>query len=430
MRRGRSNVLARRLSGVVAVLLLALGVAACSSDDDGSRASGNGNGGGESASAGRSGGHRAPAAKAEEFSGSDDAFYTAPDPLPRGDHGTLIRYQRLPDRQVAGGQVWRVMYLSESVAGDPIVDTGTVVVPSGSAPAGGWKLLTIAHGTTGVADQCAPSKDANDITTAMSGPILEQGYVVATTDYEGLGTPGVHPYLVGESEGRAVIDAATAARQLPGVEVGKRYAVFGYSQGGHAAVWANQVAADWAPDLDLVGTVAGAPPSEMQLIFQTLGQQRISPDFFYMMVDGFHAAYPDAAISSVLTPAGQDLLPALDHDCYGVGDALGTKKWSDMVQPGFAIAEPWPTLMAENDPGQVKSDSPLLILHSAADDTVPAGLSLQLFNRLCGRGQVVERRVYNKGQTHIQAVPDAVRDGFAWIEARMAGTPARSTCPP
>jgi predicted esterase len=100
-----------------------------------------------------------------------------------------------------------------------------------------------------------------------------------------------------------------------------------------------------------------------------------------------------------------------------------------MIQPGFATAEPWPTLMAENDPGHVAVDSPLLILHSAADDVVPVGLSQSLFDRLCGLGQVVERRVYDKGQGHGEAVPDAVTDGFAWIEGRMAGDPAVSTCP-
>lgn len=412
----------RVLAALVGLLLLALGTVACSGDSSGDVA-----GSDEVAERTEAGSGGGSTAGPEEMADGD--FYAVPDPLPSGDHGTLVRYQRVPEREVAGGEVYRVMYLSESVGGDPIVETGMVVVPTGDAPADGWKLLTVAHGTTGVADECTPSMSDDDLTTALSGSIVGAGYVVAVTDYEGLGTPGLHPYLVGPSEGRAVIDAAVAARQIPDVDVGTRYAVWGYSQGGHAAVWANELGTTWAPDLDLVGSVAGAPPSEMRAIFQSLGTTPISPDFFYMIVAGYHAAYPEADPALVLTDEGQELLPAVEEGCYDVGDAMGDRPWSDMVRPDFGSAEPWPTLLDENDPGQVAVDSPLLIVHSAADDVVPVGLSQSLFDRLCRLGQVVERRVYDKGQGHGDAVPDALTDGFAWIEARMADTPAPSTCP-
>jgi pimeloyl-ACP methyl ester carboxylesterase len=415
-----------RLAGALAAALLVLAGVACSS---GSSSGSKDDASGDVGRADEAASQKSDSADGPEELEGDGDFYAVPDPLPEGEHGTLVRYQHLDDRPVDGGEVYRVMYLSESVGGDPIVDTGLVVVPTGDAPDGGWKLLSVAHGTTGVSDDCTPSADDDDITTTLAGGIVREGYVVAATDYEGLGTPGLHPYLVGESEGRSVIDAAIAARQLPGVDVGERYAVWGYSQGGHAAVWANELGAEWAPDLDLVGTVAGAPPSEMAAIFSSLGTTPISPDFFYMIVAGYHAAYPEADPALVLTDEGQELLPAVEHGCYQVGDALGDRPWSDMIEPGFATAEPWPTLLAENDPGRKKVDSPLLILHSAADDVVPVGLSQSLFDRLCRLGQVVERRVYEKGQGHGDAVPDALTDGFAWIQQRMAGDPAISTCP-
>ena len=72
--------------------------------------------------------------------------------------------------------------------------------------------------------------------------IVNAGYLVAFSDYEGLGTPGRHPYLVGESEGRSVLDAAKAAAQLPGADAGDQLAIWGHSQGGHAALWAAQLA--------------------------------------------------------------------------------------------------------------------------------------------------------------------------------------------
>lgn len=366
--------------------------------------------------------------QAEEFAPTGGDFYAAPDPLPEADHGTLLRYEKV-DSSLDGGTVWKVMYLSESMAGDPIPVSGVIVVPDGEPPAEGWKLLSVAHGTTGIGDDCTPSHNKDDIYVGLSGSFVSNGYVVAVTDYEGLGTPGIHPYLVGESEGRGVVDAARAAHQLPDVTIGERYAIWGYSQGGHGAAWANEIAAEWAPDLDLAGTVAGAPPSEMQAIFSALGTTPLSPDFFFMTVAGYAAAYPDLDPADILTPAGLDVLDQADDGCFGIGAAMGGRPMSDFVKPDFAAAEPWATRLAENDPGQQAVDSPLLILHSSADNVVPAGLSQAMFTRMCGLDQVVERRVYEKGQGHGDAVPDAVVDGYAWIDGVFTGDkPAISSC--
>ena len=136
-------------------------------------------------------------------------------------------------------------------------------------------ILTIAHGTTGIADACAPSTGPARTELALMGPAIDAGYLVAMSDYEGLGTPGRHPYLVGESEGRGVLDAARAAGQLPDADPGEQLAIFGYSQGGHGALWAGQLAPEWTPELELVGTVAGAPATEMPVI---VGRRGPAPD--------------------------------------------------------------------------------------------------------------------------------------------------------
>lgn len=89
--------------------------------------------------------------EAEPEEVTDGDFYAVPDPLPGGDHGTLIRYQEVTPSVVDEATTYRVMYRSESLEGDPIAVTGIVLVPEGDAPAGGRPLLTVAHGTTGVA---------------------------------------------------------------------------------------------------------------------------------------------------------------------------------------------------------------------------------------------------------------------------------------
>lgn len=249
--------------------------------------------------------------------------------------------------------------------------------------------------------------------------MIAEGWLVAVTDYEGLGTPGRHPYLVGESEGRSAVDAILAAGQLPNGEPGDRLAVAGYSQGGHGALWASQVAAEWAPELDVVGTFAGAPATEMGLIL--LGAPA---GFTFLIVAGFDAAYPEADPDTFLTPAGVEALPAVDEGCTGdVFEAVSGVPKGDLVQDGADRNPPWPALAEANDPGRVKTADPILIIHSEADTTVPPALSDILVQRMCGLGQAVERRVLTAGQDHVGAAPGAYRDGLAWLQARMDEEP-------
>ena len=90
--------------------------------------------------------------------------------------------------------------------------------------------------------------------------------------------------------------------------------------------------------------------------------------------------------------------------------------------------QPWADLEVANDPGRLATDSPILIVHSAADDVVPAALSQVLVERMCAEGQVVERRVYDKGQGHVQAVPDAESDAFECCSSGPPVTSPGSTC--
>ena len=403
------------------LVTLALTAAACTDSGSG--------GGDRAADAGTTSNSRETTLpEPEEFSGTD--FYGEPDELPDVPHGTLLRYQPVENAGVENATMWRIMYTSEDVGGDPIAVTGVVGVPTVAAPDGGRQVVTLAHGTTGIADECAPSKATGGRATFAMGPFLDAGYLVAQTDYEGLGTPGRHPYLVGESEGRGVLDAAIAAEQLPDADGGDQLAIFGYSQGGHGALFAGQLAADWAPDFHLVGTVAGAPATELPLILAA-GSRGAIAGFVYMIIAGFNDAYPDAPLSDVLTPQGETELDAVDDGC--TGDVLGhfaALDSSQLLVPNGAQTEPWASLAEENNPGNVVTDAPVLILHSAADDVVPIALSGILFDRMCQKGQVVERRVYENGDGHGAAAPGAVADGAAWIQQRFAGEPAISTCPP
>lgn len=351
------------------------------------------------------------------FTGDD--FYAVPDPLPSGDHGTLIRYQELDDYDLAASTAYRIMYRSESLGGDPIAVTGVAVVPDGEAPAEGRPMITISHGTTGIADECAPSKNPKVTEISLVGKALSPTFLIAATDYEGLGTPGRHPYLVGESEGRSSIDALLAAGQLPDADPGKRFAIAGYSQGGHGALWTSQVAAEWAPELEVVGTFAGAPASEIGVI---LAAAPFLPQagFAYMIVAGFGAAYPEATADTYLTPEGVDLLDAVDTGCaQATFAAVAGKSPKDLILPD-AFTGTWKDLAAANDGGTEKTnDAPTLVIHSKGDGTVPLAFSQRLLDRMCANDQVVERRLIDAGG-HGPAAPAAYDQAMAWVKARFS----------
>lgn len=363
----------------------------------------------------------------EVYEGDVDGFYEVPDPLPEAPHGTLIRSQVMDDYAFTGATTYRIVYLSESVAGDPIAVTGMASVPTAEAPEDGRPMVTIAHGTTGIADKCSPSVTGGNAEMALVANAVSEEFLVAATDYEGLGTPGRHPYLVGQSEGRSTIDAIVAAGQLPDADPGTKLGIVGYSQGGHGALWANQVAAEWAPDLEVVGTFSGAPASEVGVI---LSASQAVKGFGIMVIAGINAAYPDADLSQVLTPEGQAVLDVVDDRCVGdIFDAANSAE-GDLFVTGGGQTEPWSELGAAQDAGTEKTnDAPVLLIHSNEDQTVPTFFIDQVEERMCANGQVVERIDLPTGNHTSAAVP-AYGQAMDWLQGLFAGTQdPTDTCP-
>ena len=358
-----------------------------------------------------------------------DDFYAVPDPLPEGPHGTLIRYQPMDDYAVPGATTYRILYLSESLAGDPIAVSGMASVPTADAPADGRPMITISHGTTGIADACAPSKHPKSTEMTLVGAKLGETFLIAHTDDEGLGTPGRHPYLVGESEGRSAIDAILAAGQLPDAHPGSKLAIAGYSQGGHGALWTSQVAAEWAPDLEVVGTFSGAPASEIGVIIAAASKVR---GFGAMTIAGIHAAYPDTDLSEILTPKGIELLDAVDTGCAGeTFRAFGSGDAADIFVPDGGNSGEWSKLAnAQNAGSEKTNDAPTLIIHSTGDQTVPSFFIDQVVGRMCANGQVVERRDIDGGG-HTQAAIPAYDQAMTWVQERFEADPPEpvDSCP-
>src|SRR3954465_9868662 len=209
-----------------------------------------------------------PAAAKVKTGPAGDAFYTPPSTIPGKKHGDAIWARKVTGEPAlkSAGANWKVLYRSVAADGKPIAVSGVVSVPKGKAPKKGWPVISYDHGTTGIADVCAPSRDSksnpahlyNSYVYPLLNRWLKAGYALVRTDYQGLGTPGIHQYLVGTSEGRSTLDIVRAARKLNS-HVSNRFAISGHSQGGHAALWGAFLAPKWTPDLKRPGTGAFAP---------------------------------------------------------------------------------------------------------------------------------------------------------------------------
>lgn len=336
-----------------------------------------------------------------------------------GRHGTLLDHERVGI--VGGGVLHRVLYRSRSVTGEPVAVSGLVLVPDTPGP---HPVVTFAHGTVGMADRCAPS---NEPVPPQVAAFVERGWVVTATDYEGLGTPGRHPYLVGVSEGRGVLDVVRAAAELPGVDLDRRTLVWGHSQGGHAALFAGQLAPSWTPELEVVGVVAGAPPSELGELFEHLkdGPHR---GYVALAAAGLAAGHAGADLDDILTTAARRRLEDIvDVDCIEAFEHAFTELPADRLLAADPTDVPgWRSALLANEPGRTALASPVLLIHGELDDLVPPRLGAKLFERLCRLGQIVERRTYAAGHTGVVAM--SFPDLLAWMEDRMAGRPATTGC--
>ena len=159
-------------------------------------------------------------------------FYKDFDSKLNGLSGTLIRQEPRTGAPL-DALAYGVLYRSTGLKGEPIAVSGAIIISAGQPPPGGRPIVAWAHPTTGIVPRCAPSL-ALFLFQQIQGlrEMMRRGYIVAATDYPGLGTPGPHPYLVGESEGRAVLDSVRAARALVSAEANNQAAFWGHSQGG------------------------------------------------------------------------------------------------------------------------------------------------------------------------------------------------------
>lgn len=358
------------------------------------------------------------------------AFYTAPKPLPAVPPGTLIRSEpgktyRLP----AGVTATRIAYLSRSASDEPVMTTAVVLVPYGDSPKGGWPVIAWAHGTAGVARGCAPSL-MKDLYYEWEGlfeyPLL--GYAVVATDYAGLGSEGPHQYMSIAAQAHDVIYSIPAARAaVPAL--GARWVAVGHSQGG-AAVLEVSALVRQTPDPGFLGTVSLAPPTDLFAMWhESTDANSAATGYLGIIALGIKAADPSFDVKDMLGQATLAKLPLIrDEACLdAAGGLLADAPADQLLVKGWADNPAVVRFARSNRPDQAPGYGPIYLLQGAADETIPARFTRKAAANLCRQGDVVEYKAY-PGLDHDPLVYGSLRDQIAWIAARFAGAPARSTC--
>jgi acetyl esterase/lipase len=358
-------------------------------------------------------------------------------PLPatadNGGAGRLLRAQPLwgaPE----GASAYKIFYQSTGLHGEPIEVSGMVIVPPGPPPTGPRPVVAWAHPTTGVVPRCAPSL-ARKRFEMIAGLrlMLERGYVVAATDYPGLGTPETHPYLVGDSEGRAVLDSVRAARQIPAADAGSRYVVWGHSQGGQAALFTGLLSQSYAPDLQLLGVAAAAPATELETLMNADLDTSGGRNLTAMTLWSWERVY-NAPSDAVLDPSAIPVVNRLASECIeSIFDILERRQTEKPLahaflrSDNFASVEPWASLMRQNTPGALPPHIPVFIAQGTTDALVLPQVTRDYVHRLCANGSaVVFDPVPDTGHGFVAfKASDAA---VAWIAERFAGQPAPSNC--
>jgi alpha-beta hydrolase superfamily lysophospholipase len=365
---------------------------------------------------------------------SDAQFYAyAPDQAV-GPPGSIIRLEPMPGAPL-GASAYRVLYRSTGLHGDAIAVSGVIVVPAGVAPADGRNIVAWAHPTSGVVSRCAPS-EAHFVFQTIMGlrEMVRRGYIVAATDYPGLGTEGPHPYLVGSSEARAVIDAVRAARQIPGAQASDRYVVWGHSQGGQAALFTAMLTASYAPDLHLMGAAAAAPATDLDRLLRDDADTDGGRNVTAMTLWSWHRVY-GLPINNVVEPAAMPAVDALSNECIeSVYDILQRRYSQRPLRKQFlSVAdvthlEPWHTLVAQNSPRTLPAAIPVLLTQGGADQLVLPAITRTYAQRLCSAGSRVEY-LELAGVGHGFIAADSAMHAVDWITGRFDRVPAPDDCP-
>jgi hypothetical protein len=341
-----------------------------------------------------------------------------------GGQGSPLRVEPLPAalRLAGAGPAWRLTYVSTSWSGRRTAVTGTVTLPPGRPPSGGWPVVSFGHGMGGTGDACAPSHTGpSPWERAVQETLLAAGYAVAVADYEGIGTPAESPVIDGRAEAYGMVDVVRAARRL--APVSRSWVAVGYSLGGHAALFAGRYAPGYARELRLVGVIGMAPLTQLGLLFGSpSARDPAAPANPTVPYSGRSVALTSRGAfrpADWFTPAGLALVDLAGHACIEeMAARMAGLTTGDVFRDPAAAADAFLSHLADEEIPVGRYRQPVRLVHGSAD-TLPAVLTEITAGQLAAAGTDV-RYTLVPGADHFTLLPAIAADVLAWTRELFA----------
>ena len=352
--------------------------------------------------------------------------------------GAVLRSAPLPEElwiPHATSRAWKLTYLTYDSHGQLARSTGTVFIPHGTPPRGGWPVISWAHGLSGLGDDCAPSK---------VGPVLKhrdwsylrtwmnEGYAIVASDYVGLGTPGLMPYLDGRATAHSVVDMVKAGREFtsglaPRLQLGRRWVTIGQSQGGGASVYTARYASEYGgPGLSFRGAVGTGTPAYIEDYVMLLGPElppvTITPDlaaYLTYIIASLRDVHPELGIDGILTEKGKKYVEMSETMCdEEFAEAMdGVAVGEFFTAPMASLPDIYPTLKDYMGMPEEGFDTPFFIAHGVADVDVPYAQTARYAGVLTGNGEPVTFKSYPTD--HSGTMQESLADTIPFVRAQM-----------
>ena len=392
---------------------------------------------------------------------------------PEGKLGQVIKQEPVATN-IKDAQAWRIAYISSDISGRKTISTGLVVAPTGAAPAGGRPVMTWAHGTTGAAQNCGPSQVLDPVVplneyflvggnswTDYGIPAVEEflkeGYVVVATDYQGLGGGGRHQYSVTATNGMDTMNAARAAASMKETGANKKTLVYGWSQGGGAAIalagmpeYIKQ-AGTAADNLEVLGFVAlapqdisiFAPPGKLDQaaadkFIQELQKMFLDSIFNFthatMFYWGTQAAFPNLKLTDIFTEEGAKVANEIySNKCmHAASDTFNfnySTSYTGLLKQKPVNTLAWAQAMVKGGVPAVKPVAPVQIYFGTKDTAVPPLMHKLYQDQVCKLGGNVGRMQLPGEQSHFTTPGSSKPFYISWVKDRVAGKPLTNACP-
>jgi len=361
-------------------------------------------------------------------------FYTPPASLPAR-NGDVISTADTNLGVNSAVKSTAIKYQTTPATGQATFMTGTLLVPNAAWTGTGPRpIVGFAPGTQGLGDNCAASKSmANSLfyEAANVQALLDKGWAVAVADYEKLGTPGDHTYVIKDAEAHALLDLVRAAQRLPnsGVAANAPVGFWGYSQGGQAAAAVAEQEFTYAPELNVVGVAAGGIPADLNVVAQNLnGPGNLFFTFLAAAAVGLNSAYPELNLDSYLNQAGRDLMAQGRNACLVDGLFLGAGKHIEDVTTTNPLNDAqWQARINQQKLGNVAPRVPVFAYHGILDEIIPYGHATAMRDSWCAKGAKVQWMDYLFAD-HLLGVFSGATDAVNFFTARFTNQAFTPTC--